>query len=155
MTAIVSRCVEVCVFRMHGDRPEYLIMQRAPEDPVFPGIWQIVTGTVEEGETALAASLRELQEETGAAPERYWVAPFTNALYDHDRDAVSLIPFFAAQVSPDCEPRLSAEHVAHLWLPLAEARTRLVWPGQRNGLSVVHQSIVGGEDAARLTAVDI
>jgi len=155
MTSVVSRIVEVCVFRMRADHPEYLLLRRASDDAIHAGIWQIVTGTIEGGETALEASLRELREETGMRPERYWVVPTTNAFYDHRRDAVNLIPFFAAQVRESDEPRLSVEHSAREWLPLNDARARLVWPGQRNGLDLVHQYIVGGQEAARLIAISL
>jgi len=155
MTSVVSRIVEVCVFRLKNDLPEYLVLRRAVDDPVHPGMWQLITGTVEEGERALDASLRELQEETEMKPERYWVVPFTNSFYDPRRDSVNMIPFFAGQVGSSIEPRLSGEHSSYAWLPLNEARACLVWPGQRNGLDIVHRYLVAGEEAARLVAVSL
>ncbi|MEW6509480.1 MAG: NUDIX domain-containing protein [Bacteroidota bacterium] len=153
MTTVHSRVVEVCAFRMQGEFPEYLLLRRAPTEPIYPGLWQIITGTIEGEERATDAALRELREETGQVPEQLWVVPYTNAFYDHGRDAVSLIPFFAARYSPAVQVHLSAEHAAHAWLAFAPARERLVWPGQRAGLDIVHHSIVGGEDAPHLIAI--
>lgn len=155
MTEVVSLIVEVCVFRMNGNRPAYLLLRRSAGESVYPGLWQIVTGTVEPGEKALDAALREVREETGAAPERFWVVPFTHAFYDHRRDAVNIVPFFAAQCSPETRITLSEEHSQCEWLPFAAARARLVWPGQRGRLEVVEQYIVGGEEASRLIAVPL
>ena len=155
MTEVVSSVVEVCVFRMEGDRPVYLLLRRSDREPVYPGLWQIVTGTVEPGEKGLDAAVREVREETGAVPERFWVVPFTHAFYDHRRDAVNIVPFFAARFPPETHITLSEEHSRFEWLPFAAARERLVWPGQRNGLEIVEQYVVGGEEASRLIAVPL
>ena len=151
MSEIVARIIEVCVFRFEGSDVEYLVLRRAPDELAFPGLWQIVTGSLEKGEKAIEAALRELREETGVRPEHFWVVPFTNSFYDHHRDCVNLIPFFAAQFPTGENPRLSAEHSESQWLSHRDARARLVWPGQRAGLDVVHSFIVEGKPAANLT----
>jgi 8-oxo-dGTP pyrophosphatase MutT (NUDIX family) len=140
---------------MHNDRPEYLLLRRAEGEAVHPGIWQIVTGTMEPGEKAVDAALRELREETGAHPFGFWVVPFVNAFYDPRRDTVNLIPFFAGQIAPDSDIILSPEHVSFAWHPLHQACSLLVWPGQRQGLETVHQEIVAGREASRLIAVPL
>ena len=150
MALLTSRIIELCPFRINAGRGEYLLMRRSPEDAPYPGMWQFVTGRVEEGEKAHEAALRELREETGARPVRFWVVPAVNAFYDPSRDAVNLIPLFAAQIDASCDVRLSAEHSAFEWLPHGAARERLVWPGQRTCLDIVHQYIVGGEEAGLL-----
>lgn len=155
MAEVVSSLVEVCVFRMEGGRAAYLVLRRSATETAYPGLWQIVTGTIEPGEKALDAALRELREETGASPDRFWIVPYTHAFYDHRRDAVNLVPLFAAELSPGATITLSAEHARCEWLPFAAARERLVWPGQRNGLDVVDRYIVGGEEASRLIAVPL
>jgi len=151
MVSIVSRIVEVCAFRFVRNAPEYLLLKRSPGDRIHPGIWQIVTGTIRDGETAAAAARREVREETGVEPERFWVAPFTGSFYEPRRDEMHLIAFFAAQIGADAGVRLSNEHAAFEWLRLAEARRRLVWPGQREGLDIVDRFIAGGEEAAQLS----
>lgn len=153
MTSVISRMIEVCVFRTLEEKTEYLVLKRADDEPVYPGMWQIVTGTTQGEETALKASLRELNEETGLVPVQYWVVPHTNAFYDHRRDAVHLVPLFAARVSPEATVRLSHEHSAFTWISYSDARARLVWPGQRAGLDLVHQVIAGGEEASRASEI--
>jgi len=151
MVSIVSRIVEVCVFRFAGNSPEYLLLKRSPGDMIHPGIWQIITGMIGEGETAVRAARREAREETGVEPDRFWVVPFTGSFYDPRTDEMHLIAFFAAQIGADAAVRFSSEHAAYEWLGLAEARRRLVWPGQREGLDIVDRCIAGGEEAARLS----
>lgn len=151
MASVVCGIVEVCVFRFAGDRPGYLVLQRAGEDVLYPGIWQIVTGSIDERESAAEAALRELREETGLRPRRFWSAPHVSTHYDPAHDAVNLSPLFAVQVDPTGEPVLSSEHQRYEWLPLPLALRRLVWPGQRQGLEIVHRYLLGDEEAGRLT----
>ena len=98
MPQIVSDIVEVVLFRFHRNVPVYLLLRRSITEMLYPGSWQIVTGTVHEPETALQAALRETLEETGLVPERFWALPFTGSFYDHATDRVRIAPFFLGQV---------------------------------------------------------
>lgn len=155
MAIIACRIVEVCAFRFVNDHPEYLLLKRAPDESIYPGLWQFVTGSINEGERAFDAALRELKEETGLTPLHFWVVPYVISFYDASYDAVNLSPMFAAQVPPAVMPVLSAEHSAFEWLPFAHAQKRLVWPGQRTGLDVVQQYIVEGRQAGRISALPL
>ena len=115
---------------------------------IFPTPWQVVTGTLHEGETALAAARRELEEETKLEPQRFWVVPHVSTFYEPGADEIHQCPFFAAQVGPDEEPTLSPEHQRHRWLPPAEASGLLLWPSQREGLRITEQLVIRGEMAA-------
>lgn len=148
-----SRYVEVCVFRFRRDAAEFLMLRRADGERVYPGIWQFVTGKVRTGETALAAARREIREETALEPLRFWVVPHCSTFYDASRDTVQIVPMFAAQADPDAEPRLSREHSTYRWVDAAEADRRLVWPGQRAGLSIVRSAVLQGEQAGVLGLV--
>ncbi|MGA9116032.1 MAG: NUDIX domain-containing protein [Bacteroidota bacterium] len=155
MASVVSKTVEICVFRFRMDRPEYLLVRRSARERLYPGLWQLVTGRLRRGERAPEAALRELQEETGLHPVRFWTASWISSFYDPSSDAVHLSPLFAAQTEPDLPVRLSAEHDEALWLPEPEARDRLVWPAQREGLARVHAGITGGEEWGRLTLLPL
>jgi 8-oxo-dGTP pyrophosphatase MutT (NUDIX family) len=153
MAEVSSQMIEVCPFRIRGDRPEFLLIRRAPGESMYPGLWQFVTGRVEKGEKASAAALRELKEETGAAPVGFWVVPAVNSFYDPGEDRIALVPIFAAQIDPAFDVRLSAEHGEHEWLAYDVAARRLVWPGQRSCLDIVQRYIVGGEEAGTLLRI--
>jgi hypothetical protein len=73
--------------------------------------------------------------------------------YDRTRDMVVSVPYFAAQVGSEETPILSREHDSFEWVSFSEARKRLIWPGQREGLEIVYEYIVGGTEAARLSEV--
>ncbi|HTY59233.1 MAG TPA: NUDIX domain-containing protein [Bacteroidota bacterium] len=153
MAEIISRAIEVCPFRIRNDKPEFLLIRRSATEPRYPGMWQFVTGSVEEGEKAYESALRELKEETGSEGVRLWAVPSLTSFYDVRTDRVNLVPQFAAQFEPGFEVRLSAEHSAFEWLPYAAAMGRLVWPGQKACLEIVRAYIVGGEEASRLLEI--
>jgi 8-oxo-dGTP pyrophosphatase MutT (NUDIX family) len=155
MASVLSSSVEVCIFRFRQNAPEYLIIRRAPDELVYPGMWQFVTGMIEGTERALACAVREVTEETGLHPVHFWVVPHANSFYSAHSDAVHLVPMFAAQTDGSAEPKLSREHSEFVWLRQDEARRRLVWPGQRLGLDIVHQYIIRGEEAGSLLRISL
>ena len=65
MPEVSSQMIEVCPFRIRGDRPEFLLIRRAPGESLYPGLWQFVTGRVEKGEKASAAALYKLESRNG------------------------------------------------------------------------------------------
>jgi dATP pyrophosphohydrolase len=148
MIPVVCHIIEVVVFRLHNDRPEYLIMRRALHERIHPGMWQIITGMVEEGERGVDAAVRELREEAGLVPGRFWSLPLVNSFYDIARDTVNLCPVFAVQSDSRAQVKLSEEHMASEWLTVVPAKARLVWPGHREALDMVENCIVGGGQVA-------
>ncbi len=153
MSQPVTTTIEVCVFKREAYRALYLLLRRAESEKLYPGIWQYVTGSIREGESAVDAALRELREETGLEPERFWAVPHVNSFYDRKRDSISLSPLFAAETAEGSSPRLSAEHCQFGWFDRDTSARMLVWPGQREGLRIVNDFIVGGEEAANLTQI--
>ncbi|MGH7614715.1 MAG: NUDIX hydrolase [Gemmatimonadales bacterium] len=141
MTAIRVCFVDTLVLRGAGEILEVLVLRRAPGGR-NPGSWETVHGTIEAGETPIQASLRELQEETGLAPERFYNLSRIEGFYQHATDELAIIPAFAAFVSADAVPHLSAEHDAFDWLPPPAAAQRFAWPRERRALDDV-LSIVG------------
>ena len=155
MATVVSRTVEVCIFRVDGAEPGYLLLKRSADEKLYPGMWQFVTGTIRDGERAIDAARRELVEETGLAIRKFWIVPFVNSFYAATEDAVHMSPFFAAEVQGGSEPVLSHEHESHVWCTRGEAEKALVWPGQREALRIVHEYIIGGREASTLLSVPL
>jgi dATP pyrophosphohydrolase len=153
MPNIVSSIIEVCIFKFEENRPQYLLLQRTMREKVYPGTWQFVTGSIEAGERAYESALREVMEETSLKPSSFWVVPYISSFYEHRSDLVHLCPMFAAQVRAGDQPVLSAEHDAFEWCDQERAVRQLVWPGQREGLRIVHNYIVRGEKAGEITKI--
>ena len=136
--------VDVYVLRGTGAALEVLLLRRAAGGRC-PGAWESVHGGIEPGETAVAAALRELREETGLVPGRLYNLSRVEAFYRHQQDEVALIPVFVALVDPGAVVVLSHEHDAFEWLSPPDAGRRMAWPRERRALEDAVALLASGD----------
>lgn len=122
--------VDVLVLRGEGDGLEVLCLRRGHQGR-SPGSWEAVHANIDEGETPVETALRELKEETGLEPVRFYNLSRVEAFYRHSVNEIVLVPVFAAVVADDAEVRLSDEHDDWSWLKPEQARGRMTWPRVR------------------------
>lgn len=125
MTQIVVGVVDVVVLRRAGRGWRVLALERAP-GVRSPGSWEIVHGSIERGESPIAAARREVAEETGLTVERLYSVT-VNPFYLGRNGTIQLAVAFAAIVTPG-SVTLGVEHQDSAWLPLRAAHRRLAWP---------------------------
>ena len=143
--------MDTYALRGAGAGLELLALRRGPHGR-NPGSWETVHGTIEPGETPVQASLRELREETGLVPAKFYNLSRTEAFYQHKSDELAMIPVFAAFVAPGASVQLSREHDRAEWLAARDAVARFAWPRERRAVDDI-LSIVGGGDAGLLEDV--
>jgi dATP pyrophosphohydrolase len=133
---IISNMIEAHIFRKRKNSIEFLLLKRG-EDDSYPGFWQMVTGSMNKNEKSYLAALREIKEETGLKPKRFWVVPNVNSFYSHEKNCISLLPVFACEVVGNREIKISSEHCDYGWYTPAKAKKLLVWPGQRKSVDII------------------
>ena len=143
VTTILSTHVEVYLFRRRGRRVEFLLLRRAASRRTLPGVWQPVTGKRNIRERMLAAAIREVREETGFEPARWWALETMTLYPDIARDRIVALPLFAAEVGPSARVKLSREHDDSKWVTAGEAARLVLWDSQRRGLDAVRRKVLG------------
>jgi dihydroneopterin triphosphate diphosphatase len=153
MTGIRCNIIEVCVFAKTESGPRYLLLKRADDETLYPGIWQLITGGIHDGEKAYNAAYREVYEETKLTAERFYTVPHVNVFYAARLDEVNVTAFFAAELKEPVDPEMSVEHAGFRWCPYEEAHELLVWPGQKRGIEIVRKYIIPDSEPGRLLDV--
>jgi 8-oxo-dGTP pyrophosphatase MutT (NUDIX family) len=137
--------VDVWVFRVgRGGAPELLLMRRSPGRPLA-GLWQGVSGSLEDGERIAAGALRELHEETGfgdEAIEAFYDLDLVNQFHWPSVDAIITAAVFGVRVRTADEPTLSSEHDLYRWLAPADALELIVWPAYRSAIEVIERDLL-------------
>jgi dATP pyrophosphohydrolase len=135
---VSSSLVEAHVFRKVENDLEFLLLKRGDNEN-YPGIWQMVTGAIDEDEKAFDTALREIREETGLQPQKLWVVPTVNSFYSPEKDMIIMIPVFAALVKNNDAIIISSEHSEFKWVKKDEAKKMLAWNGQRTSVDTIYQ----------------
>ena len=140
MSKIVSKYIECYVYLETSGVNKYLLLKRSPDKQPYPGIWQIVTGRIEENEAAFDTALREVNEETGLKINKLYVLPKAGSFYTAHTDNLHLIPLFLAG-SDSCYVKLSEEHTEYEWLSYKDAREKIHWYNQKENLDMIEEML--------------
>jgi dATP pyrophosphohydrolase len=134
------------VRRPQGASAQFLQLRRAPGE-FLAGAWALVSGTIQSGETAVAAARRELREETALEPLEFYQLDHVNVFYLAGTDTIWHCPQFCAIVAADAPVRLNAEHDQYRWVDRDEANQALLWPGERTAFAELCREILDGGPA--------
>ena len=88
MPEVTSNYIEVHICFSDNSENQFLLLKRSEISKIYPGIWQMVTGSIEKGESTIEAVKRELMEETGLKPEKLYVVPKINSFYFPTSDKI-------------------------------------------------------------------
>jgi 8-oxo-dGTP pyrophosphatase MutT (NUDIX family) len=141
--------VDCWIFRGEPGQTRILLLRRAP-GRILPGLWQCVSGSLEDGERVTAGALRELDEETGlgsAAIEAFYDLDLVNQFHEPSMDGIVTAAVFAVRIAADAEPTLSHEHDAASWLAVDAAYREVVWPGYRAAIERIRDDLADPDRA--------
>jgi dATP pyrophosphohydrolase len=122
-------------------RHEFLQMRRRGDEPLA-GTWQTVRGSIEAGETASHAAIRELREETAVRPVEFYRLGTVETFYDLHTDAIWHSAAFFALLVADANVKLNDEHDGVRWIDEAELDRHFMWPSERPLLEEIRRDLL-------------
>jgi dATP pyrophosphohydrolase len=127
-----SRAVTAVILAGHGEAARVLVLQRNKN--TSRGLWSLVMGRIEKGESGAVAIKREIAEETGIAVETLYASGCCDTFFNSGANSIEIMPIFVAPFAKPPAVTLDHEHLAYQWLSFAEAIDILAYPGQRQAL---------------------
>ncbi len=148
MSNLSSNSVQVHIasFNEEFDVYKFLTLKRAENERVYPNLWQVVTGTIENGESAIQTALRETYEETGLKPLKIWNIPHIASYYSWRSDTIFFAPVFGILVDNKSKINLSNEHQSYEWLYLDACLDRLLLPTHKIGTQIFFDVILNSDN---------
>jgi dihydroneopterin triphosphate diphosphatase len=147
----VRRPFSVQVFLYRREREvEFLLFKRRPRpDLDLPGFWQGVSGALLDGESFIAAAIREVAEETGIAITAPTATghsveyPIKAEWRPHYGPGPSRVEedVYCAQIASDTQITLSLEHDECAWCDASSALDRLTFGQNRAALQSVLRAL--------------
>ena len=155
MSNIAVRVID-CHIAYYNDKKsywEFLLLKRS-KNVTYPGIWQGVTGKIENSELPYKAALRELKEETGLKAEKLWTIDKVNTFYDAEENIMTLVPVFGVVVN-SINVLLSREHSEYKWCDIDETIKLLPWEQQKKGVHIFYQMLKENKDRLKILEIKI
>jgi dihydroneopterin triphosphate diphosphatase len=140
---IKSFSIAAYICKVEGNRGKYLVIRRMPG--YLGDTWQMISGKVEAGETGWQAALREIEEETGLIPDRFYSADTLEMFYEVSQNCINLVPVFVGIIDGERAIRLSGEHSEYQWITVEEANGYLPFQHQKDTLRMIEACFVKGE----------
>ena len=92
----------------------------------------------------MQAAAREVREETGLTPLRWWALEHLATFYEPALDRIRVVPVFAAEVAWTDPVYLSDEHDRYAFVSPAIARRRVLWATQRRAITALLEEVASG-----------
>jgi len=154
MPQIVTNYIELHICHKSAGGYKFLLLKRSETAKIYPGIWQMITGTIESHEHTKDTLIRELEEETGLAPQKIYSIPRINTFYLAIADKICMSPVFLTIVD-DTDVKISNEHTEYKWATFEEARELIHWPNQIESLEIIKKYIEDKELLSKLVEIKL
>lgn len=136
------RCSGVAVVLLKNTPSGYKVLLLKRATSVLSGIWCYIGGSIEEGEKAWEAALREVREETGISKVTLFTSNKFDQFYSAKENYIYIAPVFVGYVDDDQEVILNYEHNEYEWLTINEALEKVEIPGNDEVLEFIEKHFI-------------
>ncbi|HRK32439.1 MAG TPA: NUDIX domain-containing protein [Tepidisphaeraceae bacterium] len=141
--------IAVYVVRPAAGKSHDFLQLRRREGVYMAGTWSTVYGSVEPGETAPMAALRELREEAGISAAEFYRLPTARSFYTPHNDTTYVVPGFCAMVPHDVSVALNMEHTDYRWVRRDRSNGAWLWPTDRAAIDEIVNEILPTDSPVR------
>ncbi|WP_371069027.1 NUDIX pyrophosphatase [Sediminibacillus sp. JSM 1682029] len=137
---ICCRGIAVVLLKKIDDLYHVLLVKR--KSKILDGAWCYIGGSIENGEKASEAALREIKEETGINEVILYSANRFDQFYSPQEEYIYMAPVFVGYVDSRHHVKLNHEHSAYKWLPVEEAIETVTLPGNDEVLAFIDKHFI-------------
>lgn len=131
--------IAAVLLKKYNDECKVLLLKRAA--PPLKDAWCYIGGSIEAGEEAWEAALREIQEETGITKISLYSSNQFDQFYSKRGNYIYIAPVFVGFVEGEQDVVLNQEHTAYRWLSFQEAK-EIALPGNDEVLEFIEKHFV-------------
>ena len=153
MNNIKIRVIDCHIAYCKNNKYLFLLLKRV-NNKIYPGIWQGVTGKINNNELPYQTALRELKEETALTPKKIWTIDQVNMFYDAKNNVMNLIPIFGVSVETK-KIILSNEHSEYKWCNIDQAIKLLTWEQQKKGIKIFYEMLKENKKRLKMMEINI
>lgn len=142
MFEVPIRCTGVATVLLKKIENEYKVLLLKRATPVLKDVWCYVGGSIEKGEEAWEAALREIKEETGITNVKLYTSNKFDQIYSYKENFIYVAPVFVGYVEDQQDVTINDEHSEYKWLSIEEAIYTVSLPGNDEVLLTVKNHFV-------------
>ncbi|WP_053218408.1 NUDIX hydrolase [Virgibacillus senegalensis] len=137
---ISCRGIAAILLKKIEGRYHVLLVKRTSK--ILDGAWCYIGGSIEQGEKAWEAALREIKEETGINEVMLYSSNRFDQFYSPQEEYIYMAPLFVGYVDSRQQVILNHEHSAYKWLTVEEAIETVTLPGNDENLAFIDKHFI-------------
>ena len=139
-TPVYSNGIAVVLLKKINGSYNVLLMKRATR--ILKDMWCYIGGSLEQGEKAWEAAIREIKEETGITNVTLYSSNTFDQIYSPLDNYIYIAPVFVGFIEENQDVVLNNEHSEYKWLSFDEARELVTLPGNEEVLTFIEKYFV-------------
>jgi dATP pyrophosphohydrolase len=139
---IPMKCRGIAAILLKKVENGYKVLLLKRDTSILREAWCYIGGSIEKGEKAWEAAIREVREETGITKIILYISNKFDQFYSPNEDYIYVAPVFVGYVGDNQEVVLNYEHKEYQWMTFEEAKNKVTLPGNDEVLEFVEKHFV-------------